>query len=104
MQNILIYSPTAATRKLYHQTLVKREYDTYRAKDIAELLLLLVTFEIDTVIVVDEGTKKHELNMILDILAKKFDYKQIYFISPEPRKLVGITRVASTREFFDRFL
>lgn len=99
MQKVLIFAPTAATRKLYHQTLVTRDREVYSAKDAVELFVQLVLFEIDTVILVDEG-KQHEFNLMLDVLKKKYDFKRIIVVSAEHRAKKWYERFASTRAFF----
>ncbi len=102
MQNILIYAKTAATRKLYHQTLSKRDIETYRAKDAAEVFLLLATFEIDTVILVDEGAM-YDLEMIIDVLHKKYDQKRIILVSPDRKVPRGMECFGSTSDFLDLY-
>lgn len=101
MQNVIVYAPSAATRKLYHQTLIKRDCDVYKAKDMAEVLVLLATFEIDSVVLVDEGRQQHELGLILDLILKKYDYKRIIFVTPLDKNIPGVERFASTRDFFE---
>jgi hypothetical protein len=101
MQNVIVYAPSAATRKLYHQTLSKRDCDVYKTKDMAEVLVLIATFEIDSIVLVDEGKQQHELNLIMDLLLKKYDYKRIILISPVNKETRGVERYASTRDFFD---
>lgn len=102
MQNVLIYAKTAASRKLYHRTLSKREIETFRAKDAAEVFLFLASFEIDTVILVDEGAI-HELNMVLEVLIKKYDHKRVILISPTRRAPRGMECYGSSRDFLSLF-
>ena len=72
MQNVIVYAPSAATRKLYHLTLSKRDLDVCKAKDMAEVLVLVATFEVDSVVLVDEGLEQHELNLIIDLHVEDF--------------------------------
>lgn len=104
MQNVVVFAPTSATRKLYHLSLSKREYNVHRVADLAELLLVLVTFEIDTVILVDEGKMLHELETALEILPRKFDSKRVILVSTDYAKNRHVERFASTTEFFDNIL
>ncbi|MCD8485023.1 hypothetical protein LRY60_05560 [Candidatus Woesebacteria bacterium] len=104
MQNVIVYAPSSATRKLYHQTLSKRDCDVYKAKDMAEVLVLIATFEIDSVVIVDEGRQQHEQNLIIDLLLQKYDHKRIVLVSPLEREIVGVERFGSTRDFFDYIL
>ncbi len=101
MQNVVVYAASAATRKLYHQTLTKRDIDVYKAKDLAEVLILLATFEIDSVVIVDEGKNQHEQNLILDLVRQRYDYKRLILVSPIEKSIEGVERYASTRDFFD---
>lgn len=98
MRFVLIYAPTAATRTLYHRTLTKRDIETYRAKDLAEAMLQLAVFPIDTVIAVDEG-HEHELNMLLEILREKYDEKRVIVVSMT-KSVPHFERYASTSDFF----
>ena len=98
MRYVLIYASTAATRSLYHRTLVKRDIETYRAKDFAEAVLQLAVFPIDTVILVDEG-REHELNMLMEVLREKYDEKRIILISMTKTSNY-FERYASTSDFF----
>lgn len=104
MQNVIVYASSAATRKLYHQTLSKRDCDVYKAKDMAEVLVLIATFEIDSIVLVDEGRQQHELQLIIDLLLKKYDYKRVILVTPVEKDIRGIERYASTRDFFDYIL
>lgn len=98
MQNALVFAPTAATRKLYHQTLAKRDIQTFSAKDMVEALLLLACFDIDTVILVEEGSI-HEMDLLLEVLNKKYDHKRVILISPSRQPPRGVECYGSTRDF-----
>ncbi len=98
MQNVLVYAKTAATRQLYHQTLSRRDMETYRAKDLAEVFLLLATFAIDTIILVDEGSIL-ELNLILEVILKKYKKKRIILISTTRDVPAGVECYGSTHDF-----
>lgn len=100
MQNVLVYAPTSATRKLYHQTLAKREIQTYLAKDMVEALLLLASFDIDTVILVEEGSI-HEMDVMLEVMNKKFNHKRLILISPSRQPPRGMECYGSTRDFIE---
>lgn len=76
----------------------------YKAKDMAEVLVLIATFEIDSVVIVDEGRQQHEQNLIIDLLLQKYDHKRIVLVSPLEREIVGVERFGSTRDFFDYIL
>lgn len=102
MQNIVVFAPTSATRKLYHQFLSKREYQVHRVADLAELLLVLVTFEVDTVILIDEGRQLHELSLSMEIIKKKYDRKRVILVSTMQDYPRGIERYPSSTDFFDR--
>lgn len=98
MQKVLIFAPTAATRKLYQQTLDSRDRDFYLAKDAVELFVQLSLFEIDTIILVDEGNV-HEFNLILEVMKKKYDHRRIIVVSLTHRQK-WYERYPSTRAFF----
>jgi hypothetical protein len=104
MQNVVIFAPTSATRKLYHQSLSKRDYHTHRAANLAELLLILVTFEIDTIILVDEGKLLHEFDLALSILYRKFNSKRVILVSPVMEGTPQTELYGSSRDFFDSVL
>ncbi len=104
MQNVVIFAPTSATRKLYHHTLSKREYQTYRVADLAELLLVLVSFEIDTIILVDEGKNLHEIDLAVDIISRKFDKKRLIIISATHPGVPSAEVHGSSRDFLDNIL
>lgn len=104
MQNVVVFAPTSATRKLYHQSLSKRDYTVHRVADLAELLLVLVTFEIDTVILIDEGKQLHELDSALEILGRKFDSKRVILVSAEHKGTRQTERFGSSHDFFDNVL
>lgn len=104
MQNVVVFAPTSATRKLYHHSLTKREYTVHKVADLAELLLVLVTFEIDTVILIDEGKQLHELEVALDILQRKFDSKRVILVSAQHKGTPQVERFGSTHDFFDNIL
>lgn len=99
MQKILIFAPSAATRKLYQQTLLTRDREIYTAKDAVELFVQLSVFEIDTIVLVDEG-QVHEFNLILEVMKKKYDHKRLIVISMERRAQKWFERYPSTRAFF----
>lgn len=99
MHRVLVYAPTSATRKLYQKNLFSREREILVSKDAAEFFLALVTFEIDTLILVDEG-KQHEWNMLLEIIHKKYDHKRCITITMNSRVIRGFERFSSTRAFF----
>jgi hypothetical protein len=99
MQKILIFAPTAATRKLYQQTLVTRDRDLYTAKDAVELFVQLSLFEIDTIVLVHEG-HEHEFNLILAVVKKKYDFKRVIVVSLSHRQK-WYERYPSTRAFFE---
>lgn len=99
MTNVLVYAKTAATRKLYHQILSKRDIETFRAKDGAEVFLILATFEVDTIVLVDEGALG-ELETVLEVIEKRYDQKRRIIISPVRSSSRGAEYFSSNRDFF----
>lgn len=101
MQNVLVYSPVSDTRKVYHRILTKREYTVYSAKDLAEFLIQVVTFEIDTVILVDESSRISDFEAAMQIMRTKYDHKRLIVVSARLDDLGSTERYASHRELFD---
>ena len=99
MQRVLVYAPTGATRKLYQKNLFSRDREIILAKDPAEFFLSLVIFEIDTLIMVDEG-KQHDWNMMIEVVRKKYDHKRCITITLDTKVIRGFERYSSTRAFF----
>jgi len=99
MQHALIFATSSATRKLYQKTLISREITPYIARSGAEVFLQLATFEIDTVIMVDEG-KLYDIDLIVKVMAKRYDDKRLILISPSDEFSVN-ERYANTQAFFD---
>jgi len=99
MQHALIFATSSATRKLYQKTLISREITPYIARSGAEVFLQLATFEIDTIIMVDEG-KLYDIDLIIKVMAKRYDDKRLILISPSEEFAVS-ERYANTQAFFD---
>jgi hypothetical protein len=99
MQQTLIFATSAATRKLYQKTLISRDITPYIARSAAEVFLQLATFEIDTIIMIDEG-KFYDLDIILKVLDRRYNDKRIILISPNEDFDVP-ERYPTTPEFFD---
>jgi hypothetical protein len=103
MQHVLVFAPIAATRTLYSQELMRHHIIPYPVKDPAELFLQLVTFEIDTLVLVDEDSTYH-ISVVLDVLKRKYEHKRVIVVSPValPRWVPRhFERLASTQDFFD---
>lgn len=104
MQTVLVYSPLAATRKLYHQSLNPRDYLVYPVQDLAEFLLMLATFSIDAAILVDEGWKPVDLDRALKAILKKYPKKRIIVVSKTFHPTGnGVEHFLSNRSLLDRF-
>lgn len=99
MQHTLIFATSAATRKLYQKNLISRDIAPYIARTAAEVFLQLATFEIDTIILIDEG-KLYDLDIILKVLDRRYNDKRIILVSPN-EELTVPERYPTTPEFFD---
>jgi hypothetical protein len=96
MQHALIFATSSATRKLYQKTLILRDIVPYIARSASEVFLQLATFEIDTIIMVDEG-KLYELELVLD---RRYNDKSAIVVSPREELNVA-ERYSNTQAFFD---
>lgn len=101
MNRVLVYAPNGATRKLYQKTLFSREREIILVKDGVEFFLSLLTFDIDTLILIDEG-HLHEMQLMLEVIAKKYNQKRVIVISWEIRVPKGLERYSTTRAFFEK--
>lgn len=99
MQHALIFATSSATRKLYQKTLILRDIVPYIARSASEVFLQLATFEIDTIIMVDEG-KLYELELVLKVLDRRYNDKRAIVVSPREELNVA-ERYSNTQAFFD---
>lgn len=99
MTTALVLAFQAETRQYFFSALTQAGYSAYRAKDAAEALLHLVAFEIDTVILVDEG-EFHDIQVVARVLHKRFNHKKLIMISPNFRP-DGFLLYSSVESFFE---